>query len=50
MKQSRILTRKNIRKFALGIVFLFVLQMLQNGLSQPDQPVTLVAVILMILI
>lgn len=50
MKQSRILTRKNIRKFALGIVFLFILQMLQNGLSQPDQPVTFVVVILMILI
>ena len=48
--QSRKLTRKNVRKFSLGILLLFVLQMIQNGLSEPNQPMTTGIFILTLLI
>lgn len=49
-KQTRSLTKKNVGKFLLWVLLLFVLQAIQNWLSKPDQPMTIITAILILLI
>lgn len=50
MSQSRKLTKKNIWKFALGIALVFLLQILQQELTDPNRPMTLIVGIITILL
>lgn len=42
MSHSRKLIRKNIWKYALGIALVFILQIIQQEISDPNQPTTLI--------
>ncbi|HCY20569.1 TPA: hypothetical protein DIC40_01675 [Patescibacteria group bacterium] len=50
MSQSRKLTKKNVWKYMLGVVLVFFLQILQQEISEPNQPMTLAIAILTILL
>lgn len=41
MSQSRKLTKKNVWKYMLGVVLVFFLQIVQQEISEPNQPMTL---------
>lgn len=50
MSQSRKLTKKNIWKYALGIALVFILQIIQQEISDPNQPTTVIISMLIILL
>lgn len=50
MSQSRTLTKKNVWKYILGLLLIVLVQGIQNGLTQPDQPTTIAIAIVFFLL